>query len=235
MKSGDVDFTCSAAPTAKLRAGWGGVWMRAAIDINARPAINRRSFLFAATATAGAVGAVAAAWPLIDQMNPDAHVRAAAEMVTVDLAALRPAEQRQLRWRGLPVFVVRRTPAMLAAMQQPDFVSRLADPDSQRRQQPPYAANWHRSIDPAFAILIGICTECRCVTTYCAEDSVLAMAGGYLCPCCASHYDPAGRAYSGIARYNLPVPPYAAVGQRKILLGKNPPGVIDSFEAIERL
>ena len=36
---------------------------------------NRRDFIFTATAAVGAVGAGAAAWPLIDQMNPDASVK----------------------------------------------------------------------------------------------------------------------------------------------------------------
>ena len=39
---------------------------------------NRRDFIFTATAAVGAVGAGAAAWPLIDQMNPDASVKALA-------------------------------------------------------------------------------------------------------------------------------------------------------------
>ena len=33
---------------------------------------NLRDFLYIATAAVGAVGAAAVAWPLIDQMNPDA-------------------------------------------------------------------------------------------------------------------------------------------------------------------
>jgi Rieske Fe-S protein len=33
---------------------------------------TRRDFLYVATATVAAIGTVAATWPLIDQMNPDA-------------------------------------------------------------------------------------------------------------------------------------------------------------------
>ena len=39
---------------------------------------KRRDFLLTVTAATGAVGVGAAAWPLIDQMNPDASVKALA-------------------------------------------------------------------------------------------------------------------------------------------------------------
>ena len=38
----------------------------------------RRDFILTATTAAGAVGVGAAVWPLIDQMNPDASVKALA-------------------------------------------------------------------------------------------------------------------------------------------------------------
>jgi len=199
------------------------------------PAINRRGLLYAATAVVGIAGIAAAAWPLLDQMNPDARVRAAGNIVGVDLDGLQPAERRVLRWQNFPVFVVRRTPAMLAAMQDTSFVATLVDPDSSKRQQPAYARNWHRSIDPAYAVLVGVCTACSCVPEYFAEASAINVAGGYICPCCASHYDPAGRAYSGPAQFNLPVPPYAAAGPGKLLIGKNAAGEIYSLETVERI
>ncbi len=37
---------------------------------------KRRNFLFTATYTIGVVGLGAAVWPLVDQMNPDASVKA---------------------------------------------------------------------------------------------------------------------------------------------------------------
>jgi len=200
-----------------------------------RPAINRRGLLYAATAAVGIAGIAAAAWPLLDQMNPDARVRAAGDIVGVDLGGLEPAERRVLRWKNYPIFVVRRTAAMLKAMQETSFVATLVDPDSAKRQQPAYARNWHRSLDPAYAVLVGVCTACSCVPEYFAEASAINVAGGYICTCCASHYDPAGRAYSGPAQFNLPVPPYASAGASKILLGKNATDEMYSLETIERM
>jgi len=200
-----------------------------------RPAINRRKFLYATTAMVGGLGAVMATWPLLDQMNPDARVRAAADTVGVDLADLRPGGLRKVLWYGYPIFVVRRTAAMLEAMRDRAFVAQLVDPDSQARQQPSYAKNWHRSIKPAFAVLAGVCTACGTLPTYQAEASDLGMAGGYVCPFCASHYDPAGRAYSGISRYNLPVPPHDYVARFEIVLGMNASDDNFSLASVERI
>ena len=46
------------------------------ISENKKPV--RRDFLFTASYTIGAVGLGAVVWPLIDQMNPDASVKALA-------------------------------------------------------------------------------------------------------------------------------------------------------------
>ena len=69
---------------------------------------NRRDFIFTATAAVGAVGAGAAAWPLIDQMNPDASVKALAS-TEVDVSSLQPGQSVTVLWRGKPVFIKRRT------------------------------------------------------------------------------------------------------------------------------
>jgi ubiquinol-cytochrome c reductase iron-sulfur subunit len=161
------------------------------------------------------------AWPLIDQMNPDAAQRAVRETLVWDVGALREGEQQLKSWHGWPISVVHRTSAMLEAMQNEAFVATLIDAASERHQQPTYARNWHRSIDRAFAILIAICTSCRCKVNYVSETSQPEMAGGFICPCCATRYDPGGRAYSGLARLNLAVPPYDIVKPSRIVIGRN--------------
>ncbi|MBV8823911.1 MAG: ubiquinol-cytochrome c reductase iron-sulfur subunit [Hyphomicrobiales bacterium] len=202
--------------------------------VSQRSAVSRRRLLYVTTAAFAGAGALVAAWPFFDQMNPDATLRSVGDTVGVDLAALRPGERRAISWHNVPIFVVRRTAEMLAAMQDKTFVDRLVDPDSERLQQPASMKNWHRSIDPAYAVLVGVCTYCRCVPEYQTEAG-LGMAGGTICPCCASRYDPAGRAYSGIAQYNLPVPPYVIERPARLLVGKNMPGETFRLEAVERL
>lgn len=177
-------------------------------------------------------GATAAAWPFIAQMNPDASTGAAGDVVGVELGALRPAQRVVVRWHGYPILVVRRTDAMLSAMPESKFQAQLVDPISEKMQQPAYAKNWHRSIDPAYAVLVGVCTRCGCVPDYLETDSPLGMAGGYICPCCASRYDPAGR---GLASYNLPVPPHAIERNARVLIGKTGPRESFSLENVERI
>ena len=198
-------------------------------------AVSRRCFLYVVTGVVGAAGATAAAWPLIAQMNPDAATREPGDVVAVDLSELQPAQRVAVRWHSYPIFVVRRTDAMLSALQESKFLAQFVDPNSDKMQQPPYAKNWHRSIDPAYAVLVGVCTRCGCVPDYLKDDSPFGMTGGYMCPCCASHYDPAGRAYGGIGSYNLPVPPHAIEKNARVLIGKTGPRESFSLDNVERI
>ncbi len=69
---------------------------------------KRRDFLFTASYAIGAVGVGAAVWPLVDQMNPDASVKALAS-TEVDISSVEPGKSITVLWRGKPVFIKRRT------------------------------------------------------------------------------------------------------------------------------
>ena len=69
---------------------------------------NRRDFIVTATTAAGAVGVGAVVWPLVDQMNPDASVKALAS-TEVDISSVKPGQSITVVWRGKPVFIKRRT------------------------------------------------------------------------------------------------------------------------------
>ena len=69
---------------------------------------TRRDFILTATTAAGAVGVGAAVWPLVDQMNPDASVKALAS-TEVDISGVQPGQAITVLWRGKPVFIKRRT------------------------------------------------------------------------------------------------------------------------------
>ncbi len=198
------------------------------------PPLSRRSLLYWATGAVAVVGIGAAAWPLIDQMNPDAGSPQGPPPLEVALADLKPGEHRLLRWRDMPILVAHRTAAMLEELQKVPLETRRLDPQSQARQQPPYAANWHRSLDPDYAVLIAICTYCRCVPQFFAEASVLNTAGGSICPCCASRFDAAGRAYYGPAQFDLPVPPHR-IAKGSPIVGRTEKDGGFTVETIERL
>ncbi len=204
------------------------------------PEATRRDFLFIATGTVAAVGAVATLVPLIGQMNPDASTLAAGGPVDLDISKIEPGQQVAIRWRERPIFVFHRTPQTLQTLQDPKLASQLADPNSQQIQQPPYATNWHRSIKPEYGIMVGICTHLGCIPIFYpqpnATSPVAGWLGGYFCPCHGSKYDPAGRVFSGVpAPYNLPVPPYRFVSDKTIRVGENPSDSTWDFGSIRQL
>ena len=201
---------------------------------------SRRDFLYIATGTVAAVGAVATLVPLVNQMNPDASTLAAGGPVDLDISKIEPGQQVVVRWRERPIFVFHRTPETLKTLQDPKLIAVLSDPNSQQIQQAPYATNWHRSIKPEFGVLVGICTHLGCIPLFYPQPNattpVADWPGGYFCPCHGSKYDPAGRVFSGVpAPYNLPVPPYTFASNTTIRIGENPSGSNWDFGSIRQL
>lgn len=185
---------------------------------------SRRRFLTAAASVVGGVGAVYAAVPFLASMAPSERARAAGAPVEVDISKLESGQKINVEWRGKPVWVVKRTPEMLAAL--PGMDGMLADPKSEAPQQPDYAKNAVRSLKPEVLVLVGICTHLGCSPTYkpevAPEDMGADWKGGFFCPCHGSKFDLAGRVYSGVpAPTNLIVPPHRYVGESVILIGED--------------
>ena len=209
-------------------------------DQIAAPNPGRRDFLYIATAAVGTIGALAALAPLIGQMEPDASTLAAGGPVDLDISKVAPGQQVLIRWRSRPIFVFHRTPQILDTMRDKKLLGQLADPDSQELQQPPYATNWHRSVKPEFAVLVGICTHLGCIPLFYPQPSsttpLAGWLGGYFCPCHGSKYDPAGRVFRGVpAPYNLPVPPYRFVNDTTLRVGENPSDSHFDFASIRQM
>jgi ubiquinol-cytochrome c reductase iron-sulfur subunit len=170
---------------------------------------TRRDFLYVATGAFAAVGAGAAVWPLIDQMNPDASVLALAS-IELDIGAVPVGQEITVKWRGKPVFVRHRSEEEIKAAEAVD-VTELRDPqtDDERLKSGPDG-----KLEKEWLILIGICTHLGCIP--------LAYKGeydGYFCPCHGSVYDTSGRIRKGPAPLNLEVPPYQFVSATKIKIG----------------
>jgi len=180
---------------------------------------NRRRFLTAATVVVGAVGTVAVAIPFVKSWNPSARAKAAGAPVEADISKLEPGQQIIIKWRGKPVWVVRRDQQALATL--PKVTGNLRDADSNDSIQPDYARNEHRSIKPEYLIIEGICTHLGCSPTY--QPTITAdFQGGFFCPCHGSKFDFAGRVYSGVpAPTNLPVPPHYFINDGLILIGED--------------
>jgi ubiquinol-cytochrome c reductase iron-sulfur subunit len=201
---------------------------------------TRRDFLYIATGALGVVAAGSAVWPLIDQMEPDATTIAAGAPMDIDISKLEAGQNIIVRWRSRPIFILNRPQAQLAELQKEQLLSQLSDPNSQARQQPDYAQNWHRSIKPEFLVLVGICTHLGCIPQFFPNPSNTTPTGGwlggYFCPCHGSKYDLAGRVFRGVpAPYNLPVPPYNFVNDKMVRIGENPPGSEFKLESVEQI
>ena len=82
--------------------------------------VKRREFIFTATYAVGAVGVGATIWPLIDQMNPDASVKALAS-TEVDISNVERGQSITVLWRGKPVFIRRRTEEEISKAKEVDL------------------------------------------------------------------------------------------------------------------
>ena len=186
---------------------------------------GRRRFLTATTAVVGAVGAGFAAVPFIKSWEPSARARFAGAPISQDISALVEGAQMVINWRGQPIFIARRTKAMLDIIGSMDAV--VADPQSGASEQPQYAKNATRSIKPDISVLVGVCTHLGCAPEFLAEVKPEPFdpdwKGGYFCPCHKSRYDLAGRVYKGQpAPLNLPVPPYHFESDSTVVIGVDP-------------
>lgn len=184
---------------------------------------RRRRFLTAATTVVGGVGCAFAAVPFVASFQPSARTKAIGAPVEIDVSKLEPGQRIIAKWRGKPVWVVRRSAAMLADLPKND--EHLRDPDSEVvEQQPPYARNAYRSIKAEYLVVIGICTHLGCSPTFVPKEDAGALGpdwlGGFFCPCHGSRFDLAGRVYKGVpAPTNLEVPPYKYLSDSVIVVG----------------
>jgi len=182
----------------------------------------RRCFLRRATTVVGGIGVAASAVPFVSYLLPSADVEASGGPVEVDISQLQPTQQLTVVWRGKPVWLIRRTEAMLETL--PKLNNELRDPLSEEDQQPPYAKNLYRSIKPEYFVAIGICTHLGCIPTYRPDAGGVSpnWLGGFYCPCHGSTYDLAGRVFKGVpAPSNLVIPSYAYINDKTVIIGED--------------
>ena len=164
--------------------------------------LKRRDFIFTATTAVGVVGAGAVAWPLIDQMNPDASVKALAT-TEVDISSVQPGQTITVLWRGKPVFIKRRTQNEIDEARS----VRMEDlPDPEKDED--------RAKNPEWLVMLGVCTHLGCVPLNDKGDY-----NGWFCPCHGSHYDTSGRIRKGPAPTNMSIPNYEFLENNIIKIG----------------
>lgn len=185
--------------------------------------LNRRHFLSVATSVAGVAGIGMAAVPFALSFKPSAKAQALGAPVQVDIGKLEEGQMVRHMWRGKPVWVLKRSSAMLERMHASG--AELADPNSEvPTQQPVYAQNADRSLKPEVLVVLGVCTHLGCAPIerfdVSPPDLGADWVGGFYCPCHGSKFDLSGRVYAGVpAPTNLVVPPYRYLTETLILVG----------------
>ncbi|PNH07732.1 Cytochrome b-c1 complex subunit Rieske-1, mitochondrial [Tetrabaena socialis] len=127
----------------------------------------------------------------------------AVSSIEVDLSNVEEGSTITVKWRGKPVFIRHRTDSEIAQSAEV-ALSELRDPQK----------DVDRAVNPKYLVVVGICTHLGCVP--------IAGAGnyqGWFCPCHGSHYDISGRIREGPAPYNLEVPEYRFVEDKKVIIG----------------
>jgi ubiquinol-cytochrome c reductase iron-sulfur subunit len=196
----------------------------AANDSAADP--GRRHFLVVATTTVGLVGVAATAVPFLSSWRPSAQAKALGQPVEVDIGKLEIGALMKIEWRGRAIYIVRRTPEMIAklASNKPQ----LKDADSENdEQQPAYIKGDTRSIKPELLVVEGVCTHLGCapLDRFQPADVELGASwpGGFYCPCHGSRFDLSGRVFKDVpAPDNLKVPPYRFMSDTLLMIGSDP-------------
>jgi ubiquinol-cytochrome c reductase iron-sulfur subunit len=188
--------------------------------------LSRRKFLTGATVATGAIGVAFVAVPFIESWMPSESARAQGLPTELDLSKIDAGQMTVTIWRKTPIYVVRRTPDMVARISGHD--AELKDPKSESSIQPAYAQNTERSRTAEFLVLIGVCTHLGCLPKqrFAAGELYPSWPGGFHCPCHGSRFDLAGRVFDGSpASTNLVVPRYSYPDPRTLVIGKDEKGV----------
>ena len=159
---------------------------------------KRRDFLNTAAGTMVGCGVAAAAWPFISSMNPSKDVLAKST-TEINLEGISPGSMKTVEWQGKPVFILHRSDEQIERMSA-----------SQGGKDP--QSDSARVLNPAWLVVIGVCTHLGCVPSRKKE--------GWFCPCHGSSYDDSGRVLTGPAPSNLELPPYQFIANNKIIIGK---------------
>lgn len=185
-------------------------------------ALRERRLAARTTLAVAGAGLLVLAYPFAESLEPSARARAEGGPVEVDLTRVDVGALRTLSWRGRPLWVMRRSAAMVEALEAPN--GNLLDPQSTRSEQPASCRNATRSIRPDVFVAVGVCTHLGCIPTLRLDDAALNAElhapGGFLCPCHGSRFDLAGRVVRNVpAPRNIEIPPYAFATDMRIRVG----------------
>ena len=133
--------------------------------------VTRRNFLYVTTGAFAAAGAASLAWPFVDQMNPDASVKALAS-TEIDLRPIIPGQSITVMWRGKPIFIRHRS------QEEIDSASNVSIENLKHK-----ATDDSRVENPKWLVVVGVCTHLGCVPLGQKIGDSKGEFGGWFCPC----------------------------------------------------
>jgi len=200
-------------------------------DETCKGKLCRRNFLYAAATGISAAGVASAAIPFVRAMQPAADTLADST-TEFDVAMVEEGMMKVILWRGEPIFIVHRTPAMIKQLDGHDDLLRdpksLAVPKVQAVWMTSDSLRVTRALREEYLVVVGVCTHLGCIPSFkptsgrkdWGESVPVDWPGGWLCACHGSLYDLSGRVTKGSpAPYNLYIPPYKYIHDTTILIG----------------
>jgi ubiquinol-cytochrome c reductase iron-sulfur subunit len=158
---------------------------------------GRRAFMGKAFGAVAGVGAVASLYAMKKTWDPLPSVRSAG-FTTLDMSAYKENELVVEKWRGKPIFVLKKTAAMLAKQNDADKARDVV-------------VNGEH-----YMVCIGLCTHLGCIPGYRPEKE------DFLCACHGGMYDFTGMVTKAPPPRGLDIPPFKIDGN-KLVLGEEGP------------
>ncbi len=158
---------------------------------------SRRGFMGKAFGAVAGVGAVGALYAMKKTWDPLPSVKAAG-FTTVDLSAVEPNKLVIEKWRGKPIFILKKTPEMVAK-QTKEETARDVIVDGEH-----------------YLVCIGLCTHLGCIPAYrsAKED--------FKCACHGGEFDSSGINTKAPPPSPLVIPPFKIQG-KSVVLGEEGP------------
>ncbi len=147
---------------------------------------SRRDFMGVALGGFTAVGGIAALYAMKRSWDPLPSVKAAG-FTTIDVSSAQPNVLNVEKWRGKPIFVLKKTADM-----KKDDRDVIVGKDR-------------------FHISIGLCTHLGCIPAYVPDDKK------FKCACHGGEFDASGHEIFGPPPSPLEIPPFKVDGTKVVL------------------
>jgi ubiquinol-cytochrome c reductase iron-sulfur subunit len=153
---------------------------------------SRRGFMGKAFGAVAAVGAIGSLFAMKKSWDPLPSVRSAG-FTTLDMSAYKENELVTEKWRGKPIFVLKKTADMLAKQTE-----------AQKARDIEVDGNH-------YMICIGLCTHLGCIPAYDAAKE------GFLCACHGGQFDWSGDVTKVPPPRGFDIPPFKIAGNTLVL------------------